>query len=424
MRQIKTFLADTKGSFVHLAAISMLPMAGALGFGVDYANAMRVKAELQSAADSTVLMLTREAPKKNQGDLQKLAAPYFAAIAAQKKDIAIAGIAVSKTDKEVSLTANVTLKTFFGPVYAYIAQAAGGAGINAWDINVATTAAYGKRKIELVLVLDNTGSMASANKINELKKASRTLLDMLEANATGPDQVKVSIVPYTTRVNLGKSHKDATWLTNQPTGTFMSGYNVSANRNAWQGCVADRDTSYNTAITPAGAVMQSRYPMVNCVDNLVEAMPLTSNFTQLRSRINAMNASGMTNITLGAQWGYEMLSANAPFTEHSPDPTVERFMILLTDGENTQDRWGSGNVSRMNKDTQAMCDAITERGKAEAAKTLKIKLYTVLVIAGNENLMRNCASNPSMYKKVNQASELEAVFKQIAEDIGQIRLTM
>ena len=138
--------------------------------------------------------------------------------------------------------------------------------------------------------------MASANKINELKKASRTLLDMLEANATGPDQVKVSIVPYTTRVNLGKSHKDAAWLTNQPTGSFMSGYNVPANRNAWQGCVADRDTGYNTAITPAGAVMQSRYPMVNCVDNLVEAMPLTSNFSQLRSRINAMNASGMTNI--------------------------------------------------------------------------------------------------------------------------------
>jgi hypothetical protein len=78
----------------------------------------------------------------------------------------------------------------------------------------------------------------------------------------------------------------------------------------------------------------------------------------------------------------------------------------------------------MNTDTRAMCDAITERGVPEAAKVHRIKLYTVLVISGNENLLRSCATNPSMYIKVNQASQLEAVFKKIADEIGTIRLTM
>ena len=99
-------------------------------------------------------------------------------------------------------------------------------------------------------------------------------------------------------------------------------------------------------------------------------------------------------------------------------------MILLTDGNTTQDRWGAWQQARMDGDTRAMCDAITERGTPEAAKQHRIKLYTVLVIDGNETLLRNCASSPANYYKVNQASQLETVFKKIAEDIGTIRLTM
>ena len=189
--------------------------------------------------------------------------------------------------------------------------------------------------------------------------------------------------------------------------------------------VADRDTGYNAAANPVSVpVVKSLYPMMNCVDGLTQAMPLTSNWSNLHARIDTMNASGMTNITLGAQWGYEMLSNNAPFTQASTADNVERFMILLTDGQNTQDRWGAYDETRMNKDTKAMCDAITERGVAESAKKLKITLYTVLVIDGNEPLLKSCASSPDKYSKVNKASELEAVFKKIAEDIGQIRLTM
>lgn len=432
MHRFKTFLSDTRGSVTYYAVLGMLPLAGVLGLGADYSRAIQVRTEVQSALDSTVLMLTREAPKKDAAALKKIADPYFAALATRDPKVTVTGLSVGKTDKTVSVATVATVPTFFGGVYAYLAEAG---GFDKWTINVRAEAGYATKKIELALVLDNTGSMASANKIQELKKASHTLLTILEQSVVKADQVKVALVPYTTRVNLGKSFKEQPWLTTTPTGTFEANganYVKPANRDLWQGCVADRDTGYNNSALPYSlATEASKYPMMNCSDGIAQAMPLTSNFAALHKRIDEMKASGWTNITLGAQWGLEMLSGNAPFTEASADSDVERFMILLTDGNNTVDRWTkpgqegwAATETRMNKDTQAMCDAIVERPVPEAAKKMKIKLYTVLVIDGNQNLLKNCASNPSMFKKVNQASELEAVFRKIAEDIGTIRLTM
>jgi Flp pilus assembly protein TadG len=435
MNRFGTFAKDTRGTVAYIAAIMMLPMAAFTGLGLDYSRSRDVKSQLQGALDSTVLMLSREAPKKSEAQLQALADPYFKAVIAHQVPVPISGIKVTKTDTNVTVRTSATVKTFFGPVYAFAERLFGGGAANfdTWTIDIATTAAYGTRKIELAMVLDNTGSMASSNKIGELKKASRTLLDILKDTAIQPDQIKVALVPYTTRVNLGTTFKNEDWLTPNPTGKFEkndANYAKVANRNAWDGCVVDRDTGYNATIKPFQiGIDESKYPMIKCADGLARAMPLTSDWNALNKRIDEMNASGWTNITLGAQWGYEMLSGAAPFTEASGSKNVERFMILLTDGNNTVDRWtkkgqeGSGsNETRMNTDTKAMCDAITERNVA--AKTLNITLYTVLVINGNEDLLKSCASSPDKFLKVKQASELEAVFKKIANEIGGIRLTM
>lgn len=415
MSLFQKFSTDHRGSVPVIFAFALFPLVGVSGLAVDYARATQARSLLQSAADSTVLMLARQAPKNDQAALAALASPYFAAVFNKDSGLAQGALGVTKGTKVVTLTAQGTVKTTFGTLF----------GWSEWPISVAAASAYGTKKIEVALVLDNTGSMASSNKIGELKKASKTLVSILQDATTEPGQVKIAIVPYTTRVNLGASYRNETWLTNTPTGTFMSGYNLPATRAAWGGCVADRDAPHNRADSAVSVpVPQTLYPMVNCVDGLAQAQPLTDNWGLLNTRIDSMKASGMTNITLGAQWGFEMLSRNAPFSEATADPDVERFMILLTDGDNTQDRWGSWDVARMDKDTKSMCDAITERGVAEAAKVHRIRLYTVLVIAGNESLLKSCATKPEMFYKVNAASQLESVFKAIASEIGQVRLTM
>lgn len=414
MSLIRTFRQNRAGSVPMVFSIFMFPISAVLAMAVDYTRATHARAQLQSAADSTVLMLAREAPKKTQGQLATMADPYFKAVRAIDAEILVGAPVVTKGAKEVSLQVNGTVKTFFSGIFGY----------PVWDIGVKAASAFGTRRIEVALVLDNTGSMASANKINELKKASKSLISTLEAASIEPGQVRISIVPYTTRVKLATSFRMESWLTNTPTGTFSGAYAVPASRMSWGGCVADRDKPNNTKDTAVSTpVPQTLYPMVNCDGPLAEILPLTDNWTQLRARVDSMVASGMTNITLGAQWGFEMLSQAAPFTEATTASDVERFMILLTDGENTQDRWG-WDVTNMNKDTKAMCDTITERGVPEASKKHRIRLYTVLVINGNEPLLKSCATKPEMYFKVNVASQLESVFKQIADEIGQVRLTM
>ena len=47
-------------------------------------------------------------------------------------------------------------------------------------VDVTSEVVWGMRKLELALALDNTGSMSSNNKMTELKKAAKTLLQTLQ----------------------------------------------------------------------------------------------------------------------------------------------------------------------------------------------------------------------------------------------------
>jgi hypothetical protein len=64
------------------------------------------------------------------------------------------------------------------------------------------------------------------------------------------------------------------------------------------------------------------------------------------------------------------------------------------------------------------------RKACENVKAANIQLYTVRVIDGNASLLRNCATNPStMYFDVQQASQLNAVFQKIAENLASLRIS-
>ena len=88
------------------------------------------------------------------------------------------------------------------------------------------------------------------------------------------------------------------------------------------------------------------------------------------------------------------------------------MIILLTDGDNTQNRW-SNTASAIDARTQQACDN---------AKADNIKIYTVRVIAGNAALLQNCATKPDMYYDVEQASQLASVFTSIAQNLANLRI--
>jgi hypothetical protein len=121
----------------------------------------------------------------------------------------------------------------------------------------------------------------------------------------------------------------------------------------------------------------------------------------------------MTNVTIGMAWGWHALTASEPFTQgQTVKNDVEKVLILLTDGLNTANRFTT-NPAQIDKRTETVCDNV---------KKAKIRVFTVRVIEGNVDLLRNCASAPNMFYDVQVASELKEVFTSIAASLSGARL--
>ena len=53
-----------------------------------------------------------------------------------------------------------------------------------------------------------------------------------------------------------------------------------------------------------------------------------------------------------------------------------------------------------------------------------IELWTIKVINGNGALLEACATDPSKYKPVENVSELNQVFEEIAKNLTKLRIAM
>jgi hypothetical protein len=127
-----------------------------------------------------------------------------------------------------------------------------------------------------------------------------------------------------------------------------------------------------------------------------------------------MTPTGNTNVTIGLAWGFQLLSPVSPFNAPPPAPDLDKVIVMLTDGENTQNRWSS-SASAIDARTSKACDNI---------KAANIKIYTVRVIDGDVTLLKSCASKPSMYYDVQQAGQLSSVFVSIAQMLANLRIAM
>jgi hypothetical protein len=269
------------------------------------------------------------------------------------------------------------------------------------DLRTTAQVRWGFKALELALALDNTGSMASKNKMVELKSAVKLLFSILKTNSKVPGDTKIAVIPFSTVVNVGTENVDAPWMT----------FDATVTKANWTGCVADRDQPNDIKdTTPNGAA--SAFPAAQC-GSLAKTLPLTDNWDALNAMVDGMTPSGMTNVTIGMAWGWHALTQNEPFTQAQPiKPDVDKVLILLTDGLNTQNRF-TNVASQIDSRTAAVCDNI---------KKANIKLYTVRVIEGNVDLLRGCATADNMFFDVQLASELKSVFASIAASLSGARL--
>ena len=80
-------------------------------------------------------------------------------------------------------------------------------------------------------------------------------------------------------------------------------------------------------------------------------MPLSYDWTALNNKIDAMQPNGMTNVTIGLVWAWHALTKQAPLSEAAdPSPDLDKVIILLTDGDNTES-WKNSNNTKVTSET-------------------------------------------------------------------------
>jgi Mg-chelatase subunit ChlD len=396
------FLADRRAGAVPMFTLAIVPIIGLVGAAVDYSRGNAARTAMLAAIDATALMMSRDAATMTPAEVQSKASAYFTSQFSRPE---VANLQVTATVANPQAGSFTLTMTASGNVPTTFTKLLGQTKL---DISSTADIKWGIKKLELALVLDNTGSMAQSGKLTQLKTAAHNLLTTLQGAAKQPGDVKVAIIPFDKIVNIGTSYAAQSWVD-------YTVHNIQ--QNQWQGCIQDRDQPYDTDDTAPSSNIHTKFPAVQC-SGLTTLMPLTdildtTGFSNLNSKIDAMAASGNTNVTIGLVWGWHALTANEPLTQGSdPAPDKDKVIVLLTDGDNTQNRWSTSSSS-IDQRTALACTN---------AKAANIKIYTVRVIDGDATLLRNCASKPTMYYDVQQASQLNAVFSSIAQNLANLRI--
>ncbi|MAU61603.1 TadE/TadG family type IV pilus assembly protein [Parvibaculum sp.] len=407
-RFLRKFFTDRRGNFAMIFALAAIPLVIAAGAAVDISRAYIVENRLKAALDAAALAVGG-ATGKTQAQLEEIAQAYFDANYPGEKLGVPGAVSVLQNGNTVTLAATAELPT----------SLMGIVGINTLDIGASSQVTRQGRKLELALVLDVTGSMASGGRMTALKDASEMLLDILETSGAVPGDIKVSIVPFDTEVNVGKSNKNASWLkwsyealTTVWWWQTISTVNVS--KNSWKGCVVDRDQNYDVQNTIPTSSDSTKYPGASGNCNIPEILALTDDWDDLRDKIDELDPNGNTNTTIGLAWGWNMLTQSHPLSlATAPADDLDKVIVFLTDGDNTENRWTySGNS--IDARTEAVCTNIKATG---------IKIYTIRTINGNATLLRNCATKPEMYFDVTQTSQLTEVFTSIAMALSNLRIS-
>ena len=257
---LKRFWRNRDGGVGPVLALSALPLFGVVGAAIDYGRVATVRTEMQNSLDATALMLSKEAQGMSGADIGTKASAYFNALFTnpQATNIQITEEFGSPQEGNFSLKirGSATVNTLFARLF----------GQSAITFSASTEVLWGIKKLNLALVLDNTGSMAQNQKMTNLKAAAHNLLTTLKNAAKQPGDVKVAIVPFATDVNVGKSNVNASWIDwtdweaangTCSKSTYKSKSTCQANRGVWtpknhsnwNGCVMDRDQNNDVSNT-------------------------------------------------------------------------------------------------------------------------------------------------------------------------------
>lgn len=218
-------------------------------------------------------------------------------------------------------------------------------------------------------------------------------------------------------------------------------------------CVTERvGAQAYTDAAPSTAYVGRNYPSTSdytnnpnpCPD--AEIVPLSSNRTALKAKINALTIGGSTAGQIGFAWGWYMVSPNFgylwPTAAERPaaykTKDLMKVVVLMTDGAfNTPYCNGviakdAGSGSGNNSD-HINCNATNGDAFSQTKKTcdeMKKSAYDLTIFtvgfdvddATAKSVLKYCATDADHVFFPDNGSELKTAFKSIAQEISALRI--
>lgn len=200
--------ADRRGSVAWLLAGAIVPLIAAIGLSVDGARGWLLKSRLSQAIDAAGLAGGRVISSATRDDDIRMF--FNANFPPNFMDAEVSGpnISVDPEMTTITINAEATIPTTFMRVV----------GIDQITVRADTVVKRTDRGMELVLVMDNTGSMRTNDRIGKMKAAATDLVNFLYGNRETVPNFWVGLVPYAAFVNPGSAN--AAWSQPHTTVTF------------------------------------------------------------------------------------------------------------------------------------------------------------------------------------------------------------
>ncbi len=400
----RSLLRAQRGNVAVLFSLLTFPLLAGVGLTLEYSNITGHRSKLQNAVDSAALFagkyLLENDALPSQSDIEGFVYSNYGG--------SFSVVDVDQSLGQLSITVDATIPAyFFGNVYP-----------SAFQQEVSASVPYGgKSYLEIALVLDSTKSMEDEGKMAALKVVAKGFVEKLIESSDSSNEIQIGLVPYASYVNVGIANRYASWIGYTP--------------RFWQGCVGSRrapDTLRDGAVAVQFTGVRTRFA---CPSPIVE---LTQSESVLRSGIDSMNTRGRTYIAEGVMWGLRILSPIAPFADAKPFGSLpsttshKKFMVVLTDGENTiapgLPETFTHNLT--GEDGKRIGDENT-RIACETARDAGVLIFAIAfgdeVDDRGRSVMTDCAGGADRFYTANDASALQDVFDSIRSKIFTLRLT-
>lgn len=412
-QQCRSLSRGERGSVSSLAAILIPVLLGITGLAIDMGNLYLAQARLQSAVDAGALAGSLQLPYDPELQMGLVRSAASNMVKENYEDADIKEIVPGTEVRSVKVIAEVTVPTLIMGLFGDTSN------------TVSASATAGFNKLEVVFVIDNSGSM-KGTPITMVREASIDLVNLIIPDGGNPE-TKIGLVPFRGKVHLPATDGLEEGCRNVD-DTLDEGLRDEYKAAYWQ-----LPYEYRRRVT------------FNTCDDIPTAQALTNNKYAIVNSINTQTATGDwsgTIISEGIRWGRHILTPEAPFTEGGDPEKIRKIMILLTDGDTedgkcggsyrsyydpnnywTNAYYGAGLKDKHCQDGGPLNNAMLE--EAQLAKDAGIEIFAIRYGSSDnvdKSLMMQIASSkpntddhyfdaPSMY-------DIGDVFKEIGKQLG------